>query len=71
MQLLRPTSPTARKRAREAGAALGRNELWGPLRGVPITIKDSFDVVGMPSTWGVPELKEIILPVTPWLSNAF
>lgn len=49
--------PTARKRAREADAALARNELWGPLHGVPITIKDSFDVAGMPSTWGVPELK--------------
>ncbi len=50
--------PAARKRAGEADAALNRNELWGPLHGVPITIKDSFDVVGMPSTWGVPELKE-------------
>ena len=50
--------PAARKRAREADAALSRKEFWGPLHGVPITIKDSFDVVGMPSTWGVPELKE-------------
>ena len=50
--------PAARKRAREADAALRRNEVWGPFHGVPITIKDSLDVVGMPSTWGVPELKQ-------------
>ena len=49
---------SARKRAREADQALSRGELWGPLHGVPMTIKDSFDVAGMPSTWGVPELKD-------------
>ena len=47
----------ARKRAGEADAAWKRKDLWGPLHGVPITIKDSFDVAGMPSTWGVPELR--------------
>ena len=50
--------PAAKKRAREADQALSRGELWGPLHGVPMTIKDSFDVAGMPSTWGVPELKD-------------
>ena len=49
---------SARKRAREADQALSRGEVWGPLHGVPMTIKDSFDVAGMPSTWGVPELKD-------------
>jgi amidase len=48
----------AQKRAREADEALHRGEIWGPLHGVPMTLKDSFDVVGMPSTWGVPELKD-------------
>ncbi len=50
--------PAARKRAREADQALRRGEVWGPLHGVPVTLKDSFDIVGMPSTWGVPELKD-------------
>ena len=45
----------AQRRAREADEALARGEIWGPLHGVPMTLKDSFDVVGMPSTWGVPE----------------
>jgi amidase len=46
----------ARRRAREADAALMRGEVWGPLHGLPMTIKESYDVVGMPTTWGVPEL---------------
>ena len=48
----------ARRRAEEADAALARGENWGPLHGLPMTIKESFDVVGMPTTWGLPELKE-------------
>jgi amidase len=47
----------ARRRADEADAALARGENWGPLHGVPMTVKESFDVVGMPTTWGLPELK--------------
>ena len=42
----------ARKRAREADAALAKDEFWGPLHGVPMTIKDSLDTAGVPSTWG-------------------
>lgn len=49
---------TARKRARAADAALAKGELWGPLHGVPMTIKESFDVVGMPTTWGLSDLKD-------------
>ena len=47
----------ARARAREADAALARGGTWGPLHGVPMTIKESFDIAGLPSTWGLPELK--------------
>lgn len=46
----------ARARAAAADAALARGEDWGPLHGVPITIKEANDRVGMPSTWGLPEL---------------
>jgi len=48
----------ARKRARAADKALAKGDVWGPLHGVPMTIKESFDVVGMPTTWGLPELKD-------------
>jgi amidase len=49
---------SARRRARAADRALARKEVWGPLHGVPMTIKESYDVVGMPTTWGAPELKD-------------
>jgi amidase len=49
---------SARRRAKAADAALAKGENWGPLHGIPMTIKDSFDVAGMPSTWGVIELKD-------------
>ncbi|MGH0030709.1 MAG: amidase family protein, partial [Myxococcota bacterium] len=48
----------ARARAREADAARGRGERWGPLHGLPMTIKDSFEVVGMPCTSGAKELAD-------------
>src|SRR5215510_13269372 len=47
----------ARTRARAADRALARGQAWGPLHGVPMTIKESYDVSGMPTTWGIPALK--------------
>ena len=46
------TAETARARARAADAALARGEVWGPLHGVPMTIKDSLDTAGVISTGG-------------------
>ena len=46
----------ARVRAREADAALARGEVWGPLHGVPVTIKDSFATAGLRTTSGFPPL---------------
>lgn len=47
----------ARARAREADARIARGELLGPLHGVPMTVKEAFDVAGLPTTWGVPALR--------------
>lgn len=44
----------ARTRARAADRALARGNVWGPLHGVPMTLKESYDVAGLPTTWGVP-----------------
>ena len=48
----------ARKRAKTADKSVAKGTLWGPLHGVPMTIKESYDVVGMPTTWGVPKYKD-------------
>ena len=48
----------ARERAAAADAALVAGESWGPLHGVPMTIKESFDWVGTPSTKGLPALAD-------------
>jgi amidase len=47
----------ARKRAKAADAARKRGKSLGPLHGVPMTVKESYDVVGLPTTWGDPQLK--------------
>ncbi len=47
----------ARRDAREADAALARGQNYGPLHGVPITLKESFDIIGAPTTWGTPSRK--------------
>src|SRR3954451_2016 len=43
--------------AGEADAARAGGEA-GPVLGVPMTIKDSFDVAGLPTTWGLPRFKD-------------
>lgn len=48
----------ARARALAADAATARGESWGPLHGVPMTVKEAFDVAGLPTTWGVPALRD-------------
>ena len=52
----------ARRRARQADAALRKGKVWGPLHGLPMTIKESYDVVGMPTTWGLTQLKDNVPP---------
>ncbi|MGB5749730.1 MAG: amidase family protein [Desulfobacterales bacterium] len=50
----------ARLRAAEANKALAQGQDWGPLHGLPMTVKDVFEVVGMPATSGDPKLKSYI-----------
>jgi len=46
----------ARKKAKEIDARRSAGEDVGPLQGLPITVKDSFDVEGMPAICGNPAL---------------
>jgi len=48
----------ARRRADEADAATRRGECWGPLHGLPMTIKDTWEVPGFPCTAGAPEYRD-------------
>ncbi len=50
----------ARTRARAADEALARGEDWGPLHGLPMTVKESFNLSGSPTTFGRPEMKDNI-----------
>jgi len=53
--------PGARARADAADAARARGESLGALHGLPITVKESYDVAGMPTTWGIPELRDNVV----------
>ncbi len=48
--IVTPNEEKARQRAQEADAALARGEVWGPLHGVPVTIKDVFETAGLRTT---------------------
>jgi amidase len=50
----------ARARAREADEALVRGEVWGPLHGVPFTLKDAHSTAGMRTTVGFPPLADYV-----------
>ena len=43
------------ERARARARALDNGVLTGPLHGVPMTVKESFNIAGLPTSWGIPE----------------
>jgi amidase len=49
----------ARDAAKAADAALARGEPR-PLLGIPMTIKESFNIAGLPTTWGNPRFKDFV-----------
>ena len=50
----------ARTRADAADAALARGEDWGLLHGLPMTVKESYNITGLPTTWGIPAMRDNI-----------
>lgn len=54
-----PDFDRARDAARDADAALARGERR-PLLGVPVTVKESFHVAGLPTTWGIPACADAV-----------
>jgi hypothetical protein len=49
----------ARDAAKLADAALARG-VRKPLLGVPITVKEAFNVAGLPTTWGDPQFRDFV-----------
>ena len=56
--------PGARKRAKAADKAVKAGKKLGPLHGVPMTLKESYDVAGYRTTWGDPALKDNVAKET-------
>ncbi|MBT3227276.1 MAG: amidase [Deltaproteobacteria bacterium] len=50
----------ARKKAIDADKALARGESMGPLHGLPMTLKDNLQIIGMPATYGSELLAEFM-----------
>jgi amidase len=50
----------ARAAAEAADQALAAGRDLGPLHGVPMTIKESYDIAGLPTTWGIPAQKNFV-----------
>ena len=50
----------ARAEADASDARRASGTLKGPLDGIPVSVKESFDVTGSPTTWGVVEFKDNI-----------
>jgi amidase len=50
----------ARERAKAADQAAAAGKFWGPLHGVPMTIKEAYDWEDTPSTWGNPEWANVV-----------
>ncbi|MFV0280704.1 MAG: amidase [Rhodoblastus sp.] len=50
----------ARKEAAACDAMTAKGQSMGALHGVPMTVKESFDVAGTPSTWGLTAFRDNI-----------
>jgi amidase len=52
-----PDFDRARAAARAADQARARGEVR-PLLGIPVTVKECYNVVGLPTTWGMPQYRD-------------
>ncbi|OEV31605.1 amidase, partial [Streptomyces nanshensis] len=52
-----PDFDRARAAARDADQARARGA-DRPLLGVPVTVKESYDIAGLPTTWGMPQHRD-------------
>ncbi len=56
-----PDFDRAREAARQADHARARGEDL-PLLGIPVTVKESYNMVGLPTSWGMPPYRDFMPP---------
>lgn len=61
--IVRILADEARTAAVLADRRLKAGETVGPLHGVPFTVKESIDMAGLPTTFGVPALAQAVAPI--------
>jgi amidase len=61
--IVRILADEARTAAVLADRRLKARETVGPLHGVPFTVKESIDMAGLPTTFGVPTLAQAVAPI--------
>ncbi len=49
----------ARAAAKDADLALARDD-ERPLLGIPVTLKEPFNIAGLPTTWGFPQFRDLV-----------
>ncbi len=54
-----PDFDRARAAARGADQARARGEVR-PLLGIPVTVKESYNMAGLPTTWGMPQHRDYV-----------
>ncbi|HXQ11653.1 MAG TPA: amidase [Caulobacteraceae bacterium] len=61
--IVRLLAHEARAEARAADLRIAEGGPFGPLHGVPMTVKENIDMAGLPSTWGVRPLAGAVVPL--------
>jgi len=50
----------AKETAKAVDAVLARGEPPRPLLGIPVTVKEPFNMAGLPTTWGFPQFRDFV-----------
>ena len=61
--VVRVLAAEARAAALEADRKTAAGGSFGPLHGVPFTVKENIDMAGLPTTWGVTALAQAVVPL--------
>ena len=57
--------------AKQADAALAKGQVLGPLHGLPVTVKESYNIAGLKTTWGFPPWKDMVMSSDAWVVQRY